>query len=110
MACNATDIPKLEFPRDEIIEVWMCFGLGDHLLTLLKIIPSSYSNVAKRIQIPGLPKGPGPRNPMDVSVTPITFTVTVNEELVENNVGESDANKPPPQPLPMTHSAINPNA
>ena len=21
MACNATDIPKLEFPRDEIIEV-----------------------------------------------------------------------------------------
>ena len=24
MACNAADIPKLEFPRDEIIEVSTC--------------------------------------------------------------------------------------
>jgi 6-phosphofructo-2-kinase/fructose-2,6-biphosphatase 4 len=76
----------------------------------MKIIPSSYSNVAKRIQIPGLPKGPGPRNPMDVSITPIKFTVTDNDELVAQNAEESNTNQPPPQPLPMTHSPINPNA
>ncbi|KAK5005455.1 hypothetical protein LTR28_007702 [Elasticomyces elasticus] len=39
MACSATDIPNLEFPRDEIIE----------------IIPASYNNEAKRIHIPDLP-------------------------------------------------------
>lgn len=38
MACSATDIPALEFPRDEIIE----------------IIPASYNNQAKRIRIDGL--------------------------------------------------------
>jgi hypothetical protein len=30
MACNATDIPKLEFPRNEIIEVWQYFDFGDN--------------------------------------------------------------------------------
>ncbi|KZF21282.1 6-phosphofructo-2-kinase [Xylona heveae TC161] len=40
MACNAADIPNLEFPRNEIIE----------------IIPASYNNETKRIHIPGLPK------------------------------------------------------
>ncbi|KAF2397808.1 elongator complex protein 2 [Trichodelitschia bisporula] len=54
MACNATDIPKLEFPRNEIIE----------------IIPSSYSNVAKRIHIPGLPDHVIPGSPEDLK-TPI---------------------------------------
>ncbi|GAM90624.1 hypothetical protein ANO11243_086690 [Dothideomycetidae sp. 11243] len=39
MACGATDIPNLEFPRNEIIE----------------IIPASYSNEAKRIFIPDVP-------------------------------------------------------
>ena len=39
MACNATDIPSLSFPRDEIIE----------------IIPASYNNEASRIKISGLP-------------------------------------------------------
>lgn len=29
MACNAADIPKLEFPRDEIIEVsFSCSSIG----------------------------------------------------------------------------------
>lgn len=41
MACSATDIPSLEFPRDEIIE----------------IIPASYNNGAKRIHIEGLRGG-----------------------------------------------------
>ncbi|KAF2670280.1 6-phosphofructo-2-kinase/fructose-2,6-bisphosphatase-like protein [Microthyrium microscopicum] len=47
MACNATDIPKLDFPRNEIIE----------------IIPSSYSNLAKRIKIRSLPEHIVPNSP-----------------------------------------------
>jgi len=38
MHCSTRDIPKLKFPRDEIIE----------------IIPAAYQNDAKRIHIPGL--------------------------------------------------------
>jgi hypothetical protein len=63
--------------------------------------------VAKRINIPGLPEGPGPRDPMDVSIPPITITVADN---VENRSEESNSNLPPPQPLPMTDSPIDPNA
>ncbi|KAI5292759.1 hypothetical protein KEM52_006085 [Ascosphaera acerosa] len=39
MACNAADIPFLDFPRNEITE----------------IIPGSYHNTAKKIRIPDLP-------------------------------------------------------
>ena len=54
MACNAADIPKLEFPRDEIIE----------------ILPASYENIADRIHIPGLPQHMLPASPegMDIPV------------------------------------------
>lgn len=38
MHCSTMDIPRLKFPRDEIIE----------------IIPAAYQNEAKRIHIPGL--------------------------------------------------------
>lgn len=38
MHCSTMDIPKLKFPRDEIIE----------------IIPAAYQNEAKRLLIPGL--------------------------------------------------------
>ena len=56
MACNAGDIPKLEFPRDEIIE----------------IVPASYENIAKRIHIPGLPHHMLPASPenLDIPVPP----------------------------------------
>lgn len=52
MACSATDIPALEFPRNEIIE----------------IIPASYNNSAKRIQIPGLPPSLIPGSPQDLQI------------------------------------------
>ncbi|KAF7846412.1 hypothetical protein BT93_L4413 [Corymbia citriodora subsp. variegata] len=52
MACSATDIPKLQFPRDEIIE----------------IIPASYNNEAKRIHIPGLPQRLIPSSPEDLQM------------------------------------------
>jgi len=52
MACSATDIPALQFPRDEIIE----------------IIPASYNNSAKRIHIDGLPKKLIPASPEGLSM------------------------------------------
>nr|POE74297.1 putative 6-phosphofructo-2-kinase/fructose-2,6-bisphosphatase [Quercus suber] len=61
MACSATDIPSLEFPRDEIIE----------------IIPASYNNHAKRIHIEGLPKYLIPASPEGVSMPiPPTENIT----------------------------------
>lgn len=44
------DIPRLKFPRDEIIE----------------IIPAAYQNEAKRIHIPGLDPNMVPGSPDDI--------------------------------------------
>ncbi|KAL9010462.1 MAG: hypothetical protein Q9173_004606 [Seirophora scorigena] len=52
MACNATDIPSLSFPRNEIIE----------------IIPASYNNEAKSIPIPDLPAEIIPSSPEDLKI------------------------------------------
>ncbi|RJE21291.1 6-phosphofructo-2-kinase [Aspergillus sclerotialis] len=52
MACNAADIPFLQFPRDEIIE----------------IIPESYQNEARRIHIPDLPQEIIPASPEDIKI------------------------------------------
>ncbi len=46
------DIPKLKFPRDEIIE----------------IIPAAYQNEAKRIHIPGLDPKLIPGSPEDIRI------------------------------------------
>lgn len=46
------DIPKLKFPRDEIIE----------------IIPAAYQNEAKRIHIPGLDPKMIPGSPEDIRI------------------------------------------
>lgn len=40
MACNAADIPKLEFPRDEIIEVSICATL---IYSVFSDIDADYS-------------------------------------------------------------------
>ena len=64
MACSAQDIPALQFPRNEIIE----------------IIPASYNNSAKRIPIeglperlvPGSPEGPGMPVPPSGAVSPFS--------------------------------------
>ena len=52
MACNATDIPTLSFPRNEIIE----------------IIPASYNNHAKRIYVPDLPPEIIPASPEGIKI------------------------------------------
>ncbi|KAK0720647.1 6-phosphofructo-2-kinase-domain-containing protein [Lasiosphaeris hirsuta] len=52
MHCSTRDIPKLKFPRDEIIE----------------IIPAAYQNEAKRIHIPGLDPNMIPGSPEDIRI------------------------------------------
>lgn len=52
MHCSTMDIPKLKFPRDEIIE----------------IIPAAYQNEAKRIHIPGLDPRTVPGSPEDIRI------------------------------------------
>ncbi|GAP84122.2 putative elongator complex protein 2 [Rosellinia necatrix] len=52
MHCSTMDIPKLTFPRDEIIE----------------IIPAAYQNEAKRIHIPGLDPRTVPGSPEDIRI------------------------------------------
>ncbi|KAJ4389058.1 hypothetical protein N0V93_006520 [Gnomoniopsis smithogilvyi] len=52
MHCSTMDIPKLKFPRDEIIE----------------IIPAAYQNEAKRIHIPGLDPKVVPSSPEDIRI------------------------------------------
>ncbi|KAK4212095.1 6-phosphofructo-2-kinase-domain-containing protein [Rhypophila decipiens] len=52
MHCSTRDIPKLKFPRDEIIE----------------IIPAAYQNDAKRIHIPGLDPSTVPGSPEDIRI------------------------------------------
>ena len=61
MACNATDIPALSFPRNEIIE----------------IIPASYNNEATRIKIPGIEELLIPASPEDIKIpVPPSGTIT----------------------------------
>jgi 6-phosphofructo-2-kinase/fructose-2,6-biphosphatase 4 len=78
MACNATDIPKLEFPRNEIIEVG---GLPQRVplshADVEQIIPSSYNNVAKHVHIPGVPDYAVPGSPEDIQI-PVPPTGTVS--------------------------------
>lgn len=65
MACNAPDIPTLSFPRNEIIE----------------IVPASYDNKAKRINIGDLPPEMIPSSPEGIKIpvppsgamTPVTI-------------------------------------
>lgn len=70
MACGAQDIPNLEFPRDEIIEVshtpsFVPFLIAD---SQCQIIPSSYNNEAKRVHIDGLPPKMIPGSPEDLQM------------------------------------------
>ncbi|KAI1636393.1 6-phosphofructo-2-kinase-domain-containing protein [Biscogniauxia mediterranea] len=52
MHCSTMDIPKLKFPRNEIIE----------------IIPAAYQNEAKRIHIPDLDPRTVPGSPEDIRI------------------------------------------
>jgi 6-phosphofructo-2-kinase/fructose-2,6-biphosphatase 4 len=69
MACDAMAIPKLKFPRNEIIEVSIIAETVIFIkLTEQQIIPASYQNEAKRIKIPGLPQDMIPGSPEDIRI------------------------------------------
>lgn len=86
MACSAHDIPSLEFPRDEIIE----------------IIPASYNNSAKRIHIPDLPQRLVPGSPEDIkipvppsgAVSPLSGRGTPSGTLTPDNAGQESGALP----------------
>lgn len=62
MHCSTMDIPKLKFPRDEIIE----------------IIPAAYQNEAKRVHIPGLDPKMIPGSPEDIRIPVPECTVQLS--------------------------------
>jgi 6-phosphofructo-2-kinase/fructose-2,6-biphosphatase 4 len=113
MACNAADIPRLEFPRDEIIEVSTTPSTrqGRIMPTVDQIIPSSYNNVAKRIKIPGLPPSMVPGSPEDIQM-PVPPSGAVSPLGIGTpQVGGSGAATPnPAQPLNLSKTHINPSA
>lgn len=113
MACNAADIPKLQFPRDEIIEVRVLAFLPCKVSRLisLQIIPSSYNNVAKRIKIPGLPESMIPASPEDIEIpVPPSGAVSPFPGISTPNVvsGTATPDKAATQPLKMNPTHINP--
>lgn len=114
MACNAADIPKLEFPRDEIIEVStpLLTRSGVVMLTLDQIIPSSYNNVAKRIKIPSLPDSMIPSSPQDIQMpVPPSGAVSPLPGLGTPAAGSGTATpQDPSQPLKLKKTHINPSA
>jgi 6-phosphofructo-2-kinase/fructose-2,6-biphosphatase 4 len=115
MACNAADIPKLEFPRDEIIEVSTPLSKrqGRIVPTLNQIIPSSYNNVAKRIKIPGLPPSMVPGSPEDIQIpVPPSGAVSPIRGMGTPQAGSGTASpqNPSSQILNLKKTHINPSA
>lgn len=112
MACNAADIPKLEFPRDEIIEVSIPPPTLNQVFILkpFQIIPSSYNNVAKRIKIPNLPESMVPGSPEDISI-PVPPSGAVSPIGISTPQIDSGAATPPTpaQPLNVKKSHISPS-
>jgi 6-phosphofructo-2-kinase/fructose-2,6-biphosphatase 4 len=114
MACNAADIPKLEFPRDEIIEVKSPLSRlqGKIVLTVVQIIPSSYNNVAKRIKIPDLPRSMVPGSPEDICM-PVPPSGAVSPAQIgtpQLGSGTSTPQRNPSQPLNVMKTHINPSS
>lgn len=114
MACNAADIPKLEFPRDEIIEVrwahcsYVVFRIADDA----QIIPSSYNNVAKRIKIPNLPESMVPGSPEDIKIpVPPSGAVSPFSGIGTPQAGSGTATPQlnQPQPLNLKRTHVNPS-
>jgi 6-phosphofructo-2-kinase/fructose-2,6-biphosphatase 4 len=70
MACDAMHIPKLKFPRNEIIEVsrMLLSSFSNYQADNVQIIPASYQNEAKRIHIPGLNPELVPGSPEDIKI------------------------------------------
>lgn len=83
MACDAMSIPSLKFPRNQIIE----------------IIPASYQNEAKRIQIDGLHPYLIPGSPEDIRIpVPPSGVVSPMSNLSGSVTPIPKVVSPPPTP------------
>lgn len=113
MACNAADIPRLEFPRDEIIEVYpVPIPTAPTLANHPQIIPSSYNNVAKRIKIPSLPESMVPGSPEDIKMpVPPSGAVSPFSGIGTPQAGSGTATPQlnTPQPLNLRKAHISPS-
>ena len=98
MACNATDIPTLSLPRNEIIE----------------IIPASYNNRANRITVPGLPAETIPGSPEDIRIpvapsgamTPINLGDPRKGTMSPTDGGRSPRESGTPEPSLLVSRAL----
>lgn len=69
MACTAADIPRLEFPRNQIVEVRLArYSCTIALAEAPQIIPASYNNEAKRIIVPGVKEEHIPGSPENIMI------------------------------------------
>ena len=94
MACNATDIPALSFPRNEIIE----------------IIPASYNNEASRITIPNLPQEMIPPSPEDLQIpVPPSGVVSPMNGLGTPQTGAGTPRIPPGSPNSENPTPLEPS-
>ncbi|KAL2163100.1 hypothetical protein VTH06DRAFT_6936 [Thermothelomyces fergusii] len=89
MHCSTMDIPKLKFPRDEIIE----------------IIPAAYQNEAKRIHIPGLDPRTIPGSPEDIRIPVPTDTSIRLPPIPEMNSSDSAEVAPARPPEKIVNKA-----
>ncbi|KAL2262823.1 hypothetical protein VTK26DRAFT_9344 [Humicola hyalothermophila] len=80
MHCSTMDIPKLKFPRDELIE----------------IIPAAYQNEAKRVHIPGVDPSAIPGSPEDIRIpVPNEYTSSIPSGLNLPEPSEPEPTRPP---------------
>jgi 6-phosphofructo-2-kinase/fructose-2,6-biphosphatase 4 len=84
MHCSTMDIPRLKFPRDEIIE----------------IIPAAYQNEAKRIHIPGLDPKLIPGSPDDIRIIPTSGSASASATASGRMSPIPGGIGTPAQPLP----------
>lgn len=96
MACSAHDIPSLQFPRDEIIE----------------IIPASYSNSSKRIHIDDLPDRILPDSPEGISIPVPQSGTTSPLSGLGTPAGASTPEKSGRETgmLPLNRDTLSPNS
>lgn len=98
MACNATDIPGLSFPRNEIIE----------------IIPASYNNESSSIPIPDLPPEIIPASPEGVKIPvppsegPSGTATPMNLDLPMMTIGSPRSGGPRKPATPQANGGSSP--
>ncbi|PSS02400.1 bifunctional 6-phosphofructo-2-kinase/fructose-2,6-bisphosphate 2-phosphatase [Coniella lustricola] len=97
MHCSTMDIPKLKFPRDEIIE----------------IIPAAYQNEAKRIHIPGLDPQMIPGSPEDIRIPVLSIPPSGQLSPIpgmmtpaEGAVGATGEQRPPEKVINMAAELV----